>query len=267
MTAADRARQWKEETVRVGGADLVCIEGGSGEPLLVLHEEVGHPGWLEWHSTFGGSRTILIPLHPGFGKSPRIDWIRSLRDLGCFYARFLREKKLAPIDVIGFSLGGWLAAEMAVNDAKQFRRMVLVAPAGIRPPEGEIMDQFTLTGRQFFEKTVLDPKRTPGFDALYGGAHTPEQYEAFEDARAETARLAWQPYLHNPSLAPLLEGIEPPPTLIVWGKDDRVIPPSAGTAYRNAIQGSELVLLEQCGHRPEIEQSAAFLSRVTRFLG
>ncbi|MGH7897704.1 MAG: alpha/beta fold hydrolase [Candidatus Binatia bacterium] len=261
------ARQWKEETARVGGADFVCIEGGSGKPLLVLHDEIGHPGWLKWHAALAANRTLSIPLHPGFGRSARIDWIRSVRDLACFYARFLREQKMAPVDVIGFSFGGWVAAEMAVNDAKQFRRMVLVAPAGIRPPEGEILDQFPITGREYFEKTVLDPKRTPEFETLYGGAHTPEQYEAFEDARAESARLAWQPYFHNPSLVPLLEGIEPPPTLIVWGKEDRVIPPSAAKAYQQAIRGSEVCLLERCGHRPEIEQSAAFIERVTRFLG
>lgn len=266
MTAADRSREWKEETVNVAGAGLVWIEGGSGKPVLVLHDELGHPGWLKWHSALARHRTVVIPLLPGFARSPRVEWVRSMRDLACFYARVLRERKLAPIDVIGFSLGGWLAAEMAVNDAKQFRRMVLVAPAGIRPPEGEIMDMFKLPGREFLLQTVLDPARTPEFDTLYGGAHTSEQFEAFEETRAETARLAWQPYLHNPSLIPLLEGIEAPPTLIVWGKDDRVIPPSAGTAYCKAIPGAELVMLDACGHRPEIEQSASFIARVTKFL-
>jgi len=81
-------------------------------------------------------------MHPGFGRTARLDWITSVRDLASFYQRIVREQKLAPIDVIGFSLGGWIAAEMAVNNPAHFRRMVLVAPFGIRPPRGEIFDLY-----------------------------------------------------------------------------------------------------------------------------
>jgi hypothetical protein len=64
-------QEWTQETVRTAGAELVCLKGGSGKPLLVLHEELGHPGWLRWHSALARQRTVLIPLHPGFGVSPR----------------------------------------------------------------------------------------------------------------------------------------------------------------------------------------------------
>jgi pimeloyl-ACP methyl ester carboxylesterase len=242
------------------------IEGGQGAPLLVLHEELGHPGWLRWHSELARSRRLLIPHHPGFGKSPRVEWVSNIRDLAGFYARVVRERQWSPVDVIGFSLGGWIAAEMAVNDAKQFRRLVLVAPMGIRPPQGEIMDLFTVTARAYLEASVHDAAQTPEFAKLYGGEQTPEQFEAWEDARAETARLAWQPYMYYPSLGPLLEGVENLPTLIIWGREDKVVPLSAGQVYHQALAGSELVVFEQCGHRPEIEQTAAFVERVQRFL-
>ena len=136
----------REETHAVGADQLRMLSGGSGRPLLVLHEELGYPGWLGWNRALSAKRTLLIPLHPGFGRSPRAEWIVNVRDLACFYGRFLREQKLAPIDAIGFSFGGWIAAEMAANDPSLFSRMVLVAPAGIRPPEGEIMDMFTDRG-------------------------------------------------------------------------------------------------------------------------
>ncbi len=263
---AGNGQEWTEEVVHVAGTDLTVIQGGSGRPLLVLHEELGYPGWLRWHSTLARHRTLHIPLHPGFGKSPRVEWVLSMRDLACFYARVLREMHLSPIDVMGFSLGGWLAAEMAANCAHQFQRMVLVAPAGIRPPEGEIMDMFCVTARTYLQASALDPTRTPEFATLYGGGPSPEQFEAWEDARAETARLAWQPYLHNSSLGPLLEGIDKLPTLLIWGRQDQVVPLSAGQAYQNAIAGSELVVLEDCGHRPEIEKTAEFIEHVERFL-
>ena len=258
--------EWKEHTLPVGGSSLTVVQGGTGKPVLVLHEELGDPGWLRWHSELSRSRTVMIPQHPGFGKSPQVKWIRNIRDLACFYARLIREQGFTPIDVIGFSLGGWIAAEMAVNDAKQFRRMALVGATGIKPPEGETADLFTVTARTYLNSSVNDIKGTAEFAKLYGGEHTPEQYEAWEDARAETARIAWQPYMFNPSLPQLLEGVAGLPILLIWGKQDRVVPVSAGEAYHKSLAGSELLVLDRCGHRPEIEKQAEFSERLQRFL-
>ncbi|MGH7857107.1 MAG: alpha/beta fold hydrolase [Candidatus Binatia bacterium] len=258
--------RWSERTCHVGEQDLLVAEAGSGKPLLILHEELGCPGPLRWQASLAGSRKLLTPLHPGFGRTPRVEWIASVRDLACFYARFLREERLAPVDVIGFSLGGWIAAEMAANDPGLFSKMVLVGAAGVRPTAGEILDLFLLTGQKYLRASVLDPERTPEFTALYGADQTPEQFEAWEDCRAETARIAWQPYMHNPSLAHLLEGVRGLPTLLLWGERDRVVPPSAGEAYRRAIAGSRLVILPECNHRPEIEQREDFLRELRSFL-
>jgi pimeloyl-ACP methyl ester carboxylesterase len=219
-----------------------------------------------WHEALGRRRTLLLPLHPGFGQTPRIDWIANVRDLACFYARFLREQRLAPIDVVGFSFGGWLAAEMAANDPHLFRTITLVAPMGICPPRGEIMDMFTVTARAYLQKTVLDPTHTPEFSNLYRGTESPEQFEAFEDARAEAARIGWQPYMFNPSLPHLLEGISAVPTLLVWGRQDAVVPVSAADVYHRALRDSQLVIFERSGHRPEIEKPAEFINQIEKFL-
>ncbi len=264
---ADRGQDWVEETIAVAETELAMISGGSGRPLLVLHEELGHPGWCQWHAALARDRRLLIPQQPGFGKSPRLDWTRSIRDVAAFYSRVLREREIVPIDVIGFSLGGWIAAEMAAGYAGQFRRMILVGPAGIQPPRGEIKDLFIRTSRKYLDESVLNPSRPPEFALLYGGEPTPEQFEAWEDARAEVARLAWSPYLFNPSLPHLLRGVSGLPTLLIWGGQDEVVPLSAAEVYTESIEGAELVVLEQCGHRPEIEQTSAFVTTVQRFLG
>jgi pimeloyl-ACP methyl ester carboxylesterase len=264
--ALNSNHEWREETVKVDGTDLIVAKGGTGKPLLVLHEELGHPGWLKWHSALAKSRTVLIPLHPGFGRTERAEWMLSIRDLAGFYARYLKEQGLAPIDVIGFSLGGWIAAEMAASNPHQFRKMILVAPVGIRPPRGDILDVFQMMAPQQLLATVLDPANTPEFKELYGGA-TPEQFEAFEEARAQNARLAWTPYMHNQTLAHHLSVASVLPTLLVWGNQDAVVPTSAGEAYRAAIPGARLVTFDKCGHRPEIEKSADFIREVEAFLG
>lgn len=263
---ANESTEWREETARVDGANLIVVKGGSGRPLLVLHEELGHPGWLKWHAALARRRTLLIPHHPGYGRTERVDWILNIRDLAGFYGRYIKDNRLAPVDVIGFSLGGWIAAEMAACNPTQFGKMVLVAPAGIRPPSGNILDFFQMMAPQQLLTSVCDPAATPEYASLYGGAPTPEQFEAFEEARAQTARLAWQPFMFNPSLPHLLGVAGGLPTLIVWGKEDAVVPVSAAAVYRDSIPGARLITYDKCGHRPEIERSAEFIREVETFL-
>jgi pimeloyl-ACP methyl ester carboxylesterase len=258
--------QWSEQRIRVGDCELAAIRGGAGRPLLILHEELGYPGWLRWQSELARERSLLIPMHPGFGRTARLDWVTSVRDLAAFYGRLLREQKLVPLDVIGFSLGGWIAAEMAVDNPAQFRRMVLVAPVGIRPPQGEIFDLYNVTVNSYLRTSVRDCAATPEFDRLFADMEPLQQMEAWEDARIQTARVAWRPYMYNPSLPHLLGGVSALPTALIWGSEDRVVPVSAARAYQGAIAGSHLALIAGAGHRPEIEKPDEFVRQVREFL-
>ena len=257
--------KWSEEKVNTAGAELSMIKGGAGKPLLIFHDELGYPGWMTWNESLAHDRTLVIPLQPGFGKTPKLDWIMNYRDLAGFYSQVVRELRLDPVDVIGFSAGGFIAAEMVAADPKIFSKMILVAPMGIKPAAGEIMDIFPITIRTHLRSTVADPAGTPEFAKLYGGEMTPEVFEAFEDARAETARIGWEPYMHNPSLPHLLRGTKTP-TLLVWGTRDDVVPRGCIDAYAKAIEGAQIATVENVGHRPEIENSAEFERIVTRFL-
>jgi pimeloyl-ACP methyl ester carboxylesterase len=262
---AEDGHVWRSETVRVSGTELTLLKGGTGPPLLILHEELGYPGWLNWNHALAQTHSLLTPLHPGFGTTVAPEWIRSARDLAGFYSIFLNDQKLAPIDVIGFSFGGWIAAEMAAANPAQFRRMVLVAPCGIKPSQGEITDIFQLMAPDQLQGSVFDPNNTPEFNQLYGGMR-PEAFELMEQARAQTARLAWQPFLHNPSLPNLLEVVSAVPTLLIWGAQDAMVPLAAAEDYRRAIRGSKVVVFKQCGHRPEIEKAAEFIREAQNFL-
>jgi pimeloyl-ACP methyl ester carboxylesterase len=256
---------WIEDTLNVAETELVVIRGGSGKPLLIFHDELGYPGWMPWNEALAKERTLLIPLQPGFGRTPRLDWVRSYRDLGGFYAMVLRELKLDPFDVLGFSAGGFIAAEMAAADPRIFSRMVLVAPMGLKPTEGEITDIFPLTIRSYLRMTVADTTLSE-FGHIYGGEMTPQQFEAFEDARAETARIGWEPYMHDLSLAYRLRGVKNLPTLLVWGQKDAIVPKGCIEAYRRAIVGAKVVEVANAGHRPEIENSTEFVRAVKAFL-
>ncbi|ETX02377.1 MAG: hypothetical protein ETSY1_03780 [Candidatus Entotheonella factor] len=255
---------WSEEAVNVAGTDLVVIRGGAGRPLLMLHDELGYPGWMMWNEALAEDHEFWIPLQPGFGKTPRLEWIRSYRDLGGFYARVLREMNLSPIDVIGFSAGGYIAAEMIASDPSLFRRMMLIAPMGLKPAEGEIFDFLAVTIRTAVLQTVED-SNTPEFGRIYGGEMTPEQFELFEDARTETARIGWEPFMCNPSLGYLLEGVTGVPTQLVWGDKDAVVPRGCIEAYQKAIPSATVVEMPGVGHRPEIENTEAFVQAAKAF--
>src|ERR1700722_8230357 len=97
--------EFSESVVDVGGVGVVVQESGSGSPLLVLHDELGFPGWMGWNEDLADRARQLVPLQPGFGRTPRVAWQRNYRDLAAFYARMIREWGLGPIDVVGFSAG------------------------------------------------------------------------------------------------------------------------------------------------------------------
>jgi len=253
-----------ERVIDVGGVGLVTLEGGTGRPLLMLHDELGFPGWMRWNAALADGHRFVVPLQPGFGRTERVDWFTSVRDVASFYARMLRESGLGPVDVVGFSMGAWIAAEMASADPGLFGRMVLVAPLGVRPAQGEILDFLGLTMRRHVMATVSN-RRAEEVALMYGGGISPEQFELFEAARAESSRLAWEPFMHDRSLAHRLGGVQGVDTLVVWGERDQVVPRGCAEAYAKAIPGARLETIPDAGHRPEIEDSDRFIALVSEF--
>ena len=255
---------WTKREVYVGDAAVTLLEAGSGRPLLILHDEMGPPAWQQWHEDVSKHRRLIMPIAPGF-RTERLKWMRNVTDLSRFYGRLLREEKCGPLDVVGFSFGGWVAAEMAVNNPAQFGRMVLVAPFGIKPSEGCITDMYIVTTAEYLKSAVADPDATPEFATLFNSA-SPETIESWEDARIESAQLAWEPYMHNPTLEQHLQGLAGLPSLVIWGDKDSVLPQSAAHAFASAIPDCRLEIFEGCGHRPEIERRGEFVKTLSRFI-
>lgn len=257
---------WTEEVVEAAGASLHLIKGGQGDPLLIIHGEIGHPGWMQYHEALAQNHTLYIPLIPGFGVTARSEWIFNMRDMAGWYLEALDDLGLGQIDVIGFSLGGWIAAEMATMSPSQFKSLTLVGAAGIKPPEGEIFDMFLVVAKEYMEECIKDPASTPEYAILSPEEPTPEQTEEWEEAREGAARLAWKPYMYYYTMPQLLSRLKNLPTLIVWGKDDTVMPLSCAELYNSSIKGSQLVLIDDCGHNPEFEKPDEFVNVVSKFL-
>jgi pimeloyl-ACP methyl ester carboxylesterase len=257
---------WTEDLVDAAGVQLHLVRGGSGDPLLVLHDEMGYVGWQRFHDDLAQQFTLYVPQHPGFGTTARLDWIMNMRDLAGWYLEALDDLGLDQVNLLGYGLGGWLAAEMATMCPQQFRKLVVVSAPGLLPPQGDIFDMFLVVAKGYIDKSFHDPANTPEYQTLYGGDISDALADTWDFAREEACRLTWRPYMYYPSLAPLLHRLKRLPTLIMWGRNDAIIPLSAGEAYHAAIPGSQLVVFDQCGHHPEVEHTDDFVRHVQTFL-
>jgi len=257
---------FKESGLEVAGATIQMRTAGEGRPLLLLHGELGFPGWMSYHETLSTSRKVYAPSHPGYDESKGIDWMMQVRDLAGWYLEALDDMGLDEIDLIGFSFGGWLAAEMAVMDPSKFRKLALVAPTGVKPEEGEIYDIFLNLAPDYLKEAIHDSSSCDEFDLICPEEPSPEMLELWEIAREQSCKLAWKPYMYSLSLKHLLHRLKNLDTLIVWGENDKIVPIDAGRIYQESIPGSVMQVMENVGHRPEIEKPSEFIKIITTFL-
>ena len=255
----------REEMIAVGGIKAHTLIGGSGPPLLVLHGAGGPNGWRRWHAALAEQFTLYVPSHPGFGQSDAADWMESVRDVARYYLWFLDVVGLERASVVGSSMGGWIAAELATMHPRAVDRLVLVAAAGLKPEQGEILDIFYYPLDRLRDFTYHDPARIPEWDELFGQPPTPEQQDLALRNREMAARLTWKPYMFDPRLPYFLPRVANP-TLIVWGKQDRIVPPICGEQYARLLPNATLRLLDDCGHAPPIERPDVFVRLVRDFL-
>jgi pimeloyl-ACP methyl ester carboxylesterase len=254
-----------EETLQIADVSLQMRRGGSGDPLLILHGELGVPGWLKAYELLAEKYTVYVPSLPGFGETSVPDWLMSVRDLSAWTNWFIREYGISsPLNVIGFSLGGWVATEIATVNSTLFKKMVLVGAGGIKPAEGEIWDYFMNSSREAFEQSFLG-RDSEEYLQYYGRDWSPEEGDQIETNREGAIRLLWRPYMHSITLPGLLPAIATP-TLLVWGRQDAVVPISSCELYQKGIAGSQAKIIEDCGHMPEMEKPEEFAKAVVDFL-
>jgi pimeloyl-ACP methyl ester carboxylesterase len=258
--------QPREETISVGGVSVHVWVGGQGDPLLVLHGAGGNRGFTRWMRAVADRYTVWAPTHPGFGRSGDAEWMEGIDDLARFHLWFMDAAGLRRPHLLGSSMGGWTAVEMAAMSPGAIDHLVLVAPEGLKPEKGEIFDIFFHSPAQVRELSMYDPKTVPEWDELYGEAPTPAALEMAERNREMSARLTWKPYMHNPTLERFLPRVSNP-TLLVWGREDRIVPVECGEQYRRALPHATLTVLERCGHMPQLEQPDGFARLVLDFLG
>jgi pimeloyl-ACP methyl ester carboxylesterase len=257
----------RTEQVAVGDTQLTILQGGSGTPVLVLHGIEGHEGWLAFHSELASSQSVLAPSHPGYGHTPAPEWITSIPHQAIFYNWYLQAAGFGSksVDVVGVGIGGWIAALMAIMCGGPLRHLVLVDAAGIRPTTTQPLDVFVTPWREVIDRAFHDPSASAEYQRLYS-APIPEYGGIREAGRMMSIRMCFKPYMHDPSLRAMLAKIDVP-TLIVWGREDRLVPLECGETYAQAVPGARLHILEDCGHFAHLEQPNQLADLVREFCG
>lgn len=240
---------WTDSALDIAGGKLHLSRAGNGPAILVLHHDIGTPERLPFYDQLAARFEVLVPHHPGWGKSDRPEWMRSPRDIGAIYGWLLAELGLPDVSLVGLGFGGWIAAEMASQAPTRFRKLILVGAMGIKPPEGDIADQAIVS---YIDYPKSGFHSEAAFASVYGDISV-DQLEAWDVAREMSFRTAWKPYMYNQTLPHLLGGVRTP-ALIVWGEDDQIVPVSAGHAYAKALRDARLTTIPECGHFAEMEK-------------
>jgi pimeloyl-ACP methyl ester carboxylesterase len=252
---------WTDTAITVAGTKMHVSRRGEGRSLLVLHHDIGTPDSLPLYDTLARHFSVLLPHHPGWGRSERPQWLRSVRDVAAMYQWLLAELTVHDCSLMGLGFGGWIAAEMASLSPRQFHRLVLVGPHGIKPPEGDILDQAIISYIAYPQAGFHD---LDAFRRVYGDVST-DQLEQWDIAREMCFRIAWKPYMYSQTLPHLLGGVRCP-ALVVWGDDDRIVPRSTGEVYAKALRNARLEIVPDCGHFVDMEKPEELARLVQSFL-
>lgn len=253
-----------ESTVRIGEHDVQMFSGGSGPPLLYLHGVEGNAGWQAFQQALAQNYTVRAPSSPGFNGTPRPPWVRTINDTAHFNLEMVQQLGLEQYILVGHSMGGWVAAEMAAMGQENLKGLVLIDAAGIRPEQGEIAEILMVSGQTRASLRFHDISQVPNNEE-YTREMTPEETLVDHGNREMASRLFWKPYLHNPNLPFYLAKVKTP-TLLVWGRQDAIIPAECGELYHRALSNSTLKVIDNSGHSPQIEKPQEFQTAITEFL-
>jgi pimeloyl-ACP methyl ester carboxylesterase len=263
--------------LRVGPFELEVLRRGGrggGPPILLVHGINTISPQAPFLDRLAEHGEIIAPSHPGFGQSPRPADFDTIYDLVHLYLAVLDAIPGDRVTMIGFSFGGWIAAEVAACGPGKLGRLVLVDPVGIKlggREERDIAHFFNTSPEELERRAWHDPQQRPSGN--YGLGWPNAIGEAISDAdMVALARnwdalclYAWRPHMYNPQLKQWLHRIAVP-SLVLWGASDRIVTPDYGRAYCGLIPGARFETIEAAGHHPELEQPDTFVDRVAGFL-
>lgn len=251
--------QGEMKTIALQGVELPYVRTGSGPPLVILHGGGGPDVELPFAHRLAERFEIVAPVHPGFAGTSIPDDFNRLDDLVFLYLDLLDALDLKNVALMGFSMGGWIAAELAILNTSRLSKLILVDSVGVKVggrEDRDIADVFALPYEKVAELTYHDPSMAPV------PADIPDQQLHIIAANQIALGVyTWEPYMHNPKLPRRLHRIKIP-THFIWGKSDGIVSVDYGRKFCAMIDGATMTVIENAGHFPQIEQPDAFVDAV-----
>jgi pimeloyl-ACP methyl ester carboxylesterase len=250
--------------ITLAGIELELFTRGDGAPIMFLHGAQGVLPAGDFLGRLAATRKVIAPSHPGFGTSGLPDWLDSVDDIAHVHLELMDRLELDVVDLIGCSVGGWIAAEIASKTPQRIRRLVLVGPEGVKvgPPDRlDIPDIFAMPQDKLNRLLFHDPdKHRPDFTAM-----SEAELTAMVRNRETLALITWEPYMHNPKLKHRLHRVTAP-ALFIRGESDGMISPEYLKAYAALLPNARIETIAHAGHAPQVEQPAALAATVLKFL-
>ena len=254
-----------ETSIELMGQPVTVRRGGSGTPLVLLPHDTGIDGWGAFHAALAEQHDVIAPVLPGYDDTPRFEWMQTARDMAATMALLLDRLDLESHALVGLGFGGWLAAEMATMSQARLTHLVLVGAAGIRPRDGAITDQFLVSHMDYVRAGFAsDAAYTQAYGADPTTDDNIDRLVRWDENREMTGRIAWKPYMYNPALLALLSEVRTP-ALVIWGRENGVVPLDSGEQYTTALANARLEVLDGVAHHIDIEQPATLAGRITPF--
>lgn len=249
-----------------GGLSLAVTEYGTntdGSAVLLLHGGAGPRTMAGLGAALSQHVYVVAPTHPGFDGTPRPDGFDTVADLAVAYLDLLDTLDLSGVMVIGNSVGGWIAAEMALRDTRgRLGALVLLNAVGIHAhmKENEVRDVRAMAPAEMTKLSFHNPAFRPDFSTF-----SDEQRAAAAANQRTLATYAGEAFSHDPKLRGRLHRVTLP-VLVVWGEQDGIALPVYGRGYAKSFPNGHFTAIAEAGHFPQIEQMGATLGAIGDFV-
>ncbi len=253
-------------SLRDGELEAEVLKDGSGPPLLYLHGAIGQKGWAPFLDALARKFTVYAPYLPGYSKSNGLDQLHDLTDLTLYQFELLDALDVPKAHVVGHFLGGMVAAEMAALSPSYVDRLVLAAPAGTWRDSEPVADLLAMTTNQLQDNLWSSASSSMSLSAADFEANSRLKAELAADRMQDltaAGKFLWP--IPDRGLNRRAYRIKAP-TLILWGENDRIIPPVYAEDFSKLVPGSQISVLPKTGHLLMIERAEVFADAVAGFL-
>ncbi len=245
-----------------GSLPLVFEDQGAGRPFLILHGGAGPASVAGLATALSTTARAIVPVHPGFAGEPRPEWFHRIDDLVLAYLVLLETLDLKDVVVVGNSVGGWIAVEMALRGSPRLAGVVLLNAVGIDTGAADrpIVDPMTVSPGERAALAFHDPAK------FAVAPSSPAATEAMAKNQRTLRIYAGEPFMHDPALRGCLAQLRLP-VLIVWGEADRIVDAAYGRRFADSIPGARFELVPGAGHFPQIERLEFVEGLIADFIG